>query len=95
METLFQLAMPDIFCSFFASHKLLHALFNFVIVSLFAFVLTYIARIIVDVVIKFTVERTRLKWDDIFFRHGVFSKFVNMVPALVFYWSSHNAIMTA
>ena len=88
METLFQLAMPDIFCSFFASHKLLHALFNFVIVSLFAFVLTYIARKIVDVVIKFTVGRTRLKWDDIFFRHGVFSKFVNMVPALVFYWSS-------
>ena len=88
MKPLFNFVTPDIFSDFLASHTLLHALFNFLIVTLAAMLLTFAARKIVDVIIKFAVTRTKTKWDDVFFNHGVFSKFVNMVPALVFYWSA-------
>ena len=88
MKPLFKIVTPDAFSGFFATHTLLHALFNFVVVALTAFILTFAARKIVDIIIKFAVTRTKTKWDDVFFNHGVFSKFVNMVPALVFYWSA-------
>ena len=88
MKPLFKIVTPDVFSDFFAAHTLIHALYNFVVVTLIAIILTFAARKIVDVVIKFFVTRTKTKWDDIFFNHGVFSKFVNMVPALVFYWSA-------
>lgn len=88
MKPLFEMITPGFLSAFFANHAFLHFLFNFVVVSVFAVLLTFIARKTVDVIIKFTVERTKTKWDDVFFRHGVFSKFVNMVPALVFYWSA-------
>jgi len=88
MKTLFELIMPDMFYDFFAAHALLRALFNFAIVTLIAVAMTFVARKIVDVIIKFAVTRTKTKWDDVFFNHGVFSKFVNMVPALIFYWSA-------
>ena len=88
MKTLFEVIMPDMFYDFFAAHALLRALFNFAIVTLIAVAMTFVARKIVDVIIKFAVTRTKTKWDDVFFNHGVFSKFVNMVPALIFYWSA-------
>jgi len=88
MKPLFEIVTPDIFSDFFAVHTLLHAFFNFIVVTLIAVLLTFTARKIVDVIIKFAVTRTKTKWDDVFFNHGVFSKFVNMVPALVFYWSA-------
>lgn len=88
MQTFFKTITPGGLSDFFAGHILLRMVFHFIIVSVCAFLLTFIARKVVDVIIKFTVERTRTKWDDVFFRHGVFSKFVNMVPALVFYWSA-------
>ncbi len=88
MKTLFKIVTPDFLSVFFAHHSLLHALFNFAVVALIAVILTFAARKIVDIIIKFAVTRTKTKWDDIFFNHGVFSKFVNMVPALVFYWSA-------
>ena len=88
MKPLFEIVTPDIFSGFFAAHSLLHAVFNFIVVTLVAMLLTFAARKIVDIIIKFAVTRTKTKWDDVFFNHGVFSKFVNMVPALVFYWSA-------
>ncbi len=88
MKPLFKIVTPDVFSDFFAAHTLLHALFNFIVVTLIAILLTFAARKIVDIIIKFAVTRTKTKWDDVFFNHGVFSKFVNMVPALVFYWSA-------
>jgi miniconductance mechanosensitive channel len=88
MKTLFEMIMPNMFSDFFAAHTLLRALFNFAIVTLIAVAMTFVARKIVDVIIKFAVTRTKTKWDDVFFNHGVFSKFVNMVPALIFYWSA-------
>lgn len=88
MKTLFKIVTPDFLSGFFTHHSLLHALFNFAVVALIAVILTFVARKIVDIIIKFAVTRTKTKWDDIFFNHGVFSKFVNMVPALVFYWSA-------
>ena len=88
MRPFFKIVTPDAFSGFFAEHALLHALFDFAVVTLIAVVLTFIARKIVDVIIRFAVTRTKTNWDDIFFNHGVFSKFVNMVPALVFYWSA-------
>lgn len=88
MKPLFEIVTPGIFSGFFAAHTLIHALFNFAVVTLIAVILTFAARKIVDVIIRFAVARTKTKWDDIFFSHGVFSKFVNMVPALVFYWSA-------
>ena len=86
MESLFEIVTPDIFSGFFTTHTLIHTLFNFVVVALIAVLLTFAARKIVDIIIKFAVTRTKTKWDDVFFNHGVFSKFVNMVPALVFYF---------
>ena len=88
MQPFFKMITPDFMSAFLERHVLVHSLFNFIVVSILAFMMTYAARKTVDVIIKFTVERTRTKWDDVFFRHGVFSKFVNMVPALVFYWSA-------
>jgi Small-conductance mechanosensitive channel len=88
MKTLFEMIMPNMFSDFFAAHTLLRALFNFAVVTLIAVAMTFVARKIVDVIIKFAVTRTKTKWDDVFFNHGVFSKFVNMVPALIFYWSA-------
>lgn len=88
MQPVFKMLTPDFMSAFFGEHILIHSLFNFVIVALFAFALTYTARKIVDVIIHFAVTRTKTKWDDVFFNHGVFSKFVNMIPSLVFYWSS-------
>ena len=88
MKPLFKIVTPDVFSDFFATHTLLHALFNFIVVTLIAILLTFAARKIVDIIIRFAVTRTKTKWDDVFFNHGVFSKFVNMVPALVFYWSA-------
>ncbi|MBP5406644.1 mechanosensitive ion channel [bacterium] len=88
MQTFFKMITPDFLSDFFANHILIRMLFDFIAVSILAFILTFVARKIVDVIIKFTVTRTKTKWDDVFFRHGVFSKFVNMVPALVFFWSA-------
>lgn len=88
MQPFFKMITPDFMSAFLEKHVLVHSLFNFIAVSILAFMMTYAARKTVDIIIKFTVERTRTKWDDVFFRHGVFSKFVNMVPALVFYWSA-------
>ena len=88
MKPFFEITTPSFLSDFFANHIFIRMLFNFTVVSILAFLLTFVARKIVDVIIKFTVERTKTKWDDVFFRHGVFSKFVNMVPALVFYWSA-------
>lgn len=88
MRPFFKIVTPDAFSGFFTEHALLHALFDFAVVTLIAVILTFIARKIVDVIIRFAVTRTKTNWDDIFFNHGVFSKFVNMVPALVFYWSA-------
>ena len=88
MQPLFETITPNFLSDFFANHVFIHLFFNFVVVSILAVLLTFVARKTVDVIIKFTVERTKTKWDDVFFRHGVFSKFVNMVPALVFYWSA-------
>ena len=70
MKTLFEIVTPDIFSVFFAAHSPLHALFNFIIVSLIAMLLTFAARKIVDVIIKFAVTRTKTKWDDVFFNHA-------------------------
>ena len=88
MKPFFKIVTPDAFSVFFTEHTLMHTLFDFAVVTLIAVILTFIARKIVDVIIRFAVTRTKTKWDDIFFNHGVFSKFVNMVPALVFYWSA-------
>ena len=88
MQPVFKMITPDFMSAFFEEHILIHSLFNFVLVSILAFMLTYAARKIVDVIIHFAVTRTKTKWDDIFFNHGVFSKFVNMIPSLVFYWSA-------
>lgn len=85
MKYFFDLITPEIFEVFFKDHPLSRSLFYFIVVALSAFVLTFVARKIVDVVIKFIISKTKISWDNIFFRHGVFSKFVNMVPALIFY----------
>lgn len=88
MKPVFDFLTPEIFEGIFSEYVFLRFLFDFVIVSLAAFAFTWIARKIVDVIIRLLVGRTMFKWDDIFFKHGVFSKFVNMIPALVFYWSA-------
>ena len=88
MTPLFEMITPGFLSDFFANHIFIRMFFDFVAVSILAFILNFVARKIVDVIIKFTVKRTKTKWDNVFFRHGVFSKFVNMVPALVFYWSA-------
>ena len=62
MKPLFKIVTPDIFSEFFAAHTLIHALYNFVVVTLIAIILTFAARKIVDVVIKFFVTRTKTKW---------------------------------
>ena len=55
MQPLFETITPNFLSDFFANHVFIHLFFNFVVVSILAVLLTFVARKTVDVIIKFTV----------------------------------------
>lgn len=86
MSILFSEILPNSFHTLLNNRDWLIAIYNISVIAVFAFISWFIAKKLLLRTVKYFVDRTKNKWDDVLYEKKVFSRLANIVPAIIFFW---------
>ena len=86
MVVLFSQILPESIKTLFYSNEWLIAAYNISVIAVFALISWFATKKILLRTVKYFVDRTKNKWDDVFYEKKVFSRLANIAPAVVIYW---------
>lgn len=86
MSILFSEILPNSLQTLLNNRYWLITIYNISVIATFALISWFIAKKLLLRTIKYFVDRTKNKWDDVLYEKKVFSRLANIVPAIIFFW---------
>lgn len=88
MTVLFSQILPESVTSLFQDQAWLVAIYNIGVIIFFSMISWFATKRLVLRTVKYFVDKTKNKWDDVLYEKKVFSRLANIAPAVVIYWFS-------
>ena len=88
MTILFSQILPESVTAVFQNRAFIAATYNISVILILALISWFATKRLLLRTVKYFVEKTKNKWDDVLYEKKVFSRLANIAPAVVIYWFS-------